>query len=165
MSAALHLVGQPSPPLRPQDMGEMVGQVNLISQLETVIRGSRLRGVQTPHVLLDGPAGYGKTSLAQVIANELGGELVTTTGMMLRRSSDLVGILLRMQPNTVLFIDEVHAAAKSVQEVLYTALEDGSVPLLVGAGADARAHVAQLPPWTCVAATTAPGALTAALPE
>ena len=138
----------------------MVGQVQLTEQLRMVLRGARLRGVPTPHVLLDGPAGFGKTSLAQVIAAELEAPLVVVTGMMMRRPADMTGILLRLPPRAVLFIDEVHAAAKAVLEVLYTALEDGVVPVMLGAGADARAHQYQLQAWTCVAATTAPGMLT-----
>lgn len=140
-------------------MGEMVGQASLIGQLKTVIKGSLLRAVPMSHVLIDGPAGFGKTSIANVVATELGGTLHTLSGPMLRRPQDLIGVMLRLEVGDVLFCDEVHAAAKSVLETLYGALEDRSVSLLLGSGADSRAHVAQLPAFVCVAATTAPGAL------
>lgn len=147
------------PSTRPTALREMVGQADLVAQVRVTIRGARLRHVPVPHFLFDGPPGFGKTTLAQVIAAELGSGLQCTTGMMLRRPADVVGLLLRLKPGEVLFIDEVHAASKPVLEVLYSALEDNRVSLLVGSGADARAHVAHLPQWTCVAATTAPGSL------
>jgi Holliday junction DNA helicase RuvB len=131
----------------------------LIGQLKTVIKGSLLRAVPMSHVLVDGPAGFGKTSIANVVATELGGTLHTLSGPMLRRPQDLIGVLLRLDVGDVIFIDEVHAAAKAVLETLYGALEDRSVSLLLGSGADSRAHVAHLPAFVCVAATTAPGSL------
>lgn len=160
MSNITALPVPPSPNLnRPQTMGEMVGQSNLLTQLKTVMRGSILRGVPMAHVLVDGPPGFGKTSIANVIAREFGGELHVLQGPLLRRPQDLIGVLLRLTVGDVLLIDEVHAASKPVLETLYGALEDRTVSLLLGSGADSRAHVAHLPFFVCVAATTAPGQL------
>lgn len=153
-------VPAPQDTRRPTTIAEMVGQASLIAQLKLVIRGSLLRAVPMSHVLVDGPPGYGKTTIAQVVARELGGNLHCLTGPMLRRPQDVVGVMLRLSQGDVLFLDEIHAAAKSVLEVLYGALEDRSVSLLLGSGADSRAHVAHLPMFVCVAATTAPGQLT-----
>ena len=148
-----------APSNRPSTMSQMVGQASLIEQVKTMLRGAILRGVPPCHILLDGPPGYGKTSLAQVVAKQLGTELHTLSGPMLRKAQDLTGVLLRLSVGDVVFIDECHAAARPVLEVLYGALEDRAVPLLLGSGADARAHVARLPMFVCVSATTDPGKL------
>lgn len=145
--------------LRPQDMSEMVGQHELVSQLKIVVKGAQIRQTTIPHVLLSGPAGHGKTTLAGIIANICGGTLVKSSGMALQKPEDLAGILLRLVPNTVLFIDEVHRLPIAVMETLYSALEDGEITTLIGSGKSTRAMATKLPRFTCVAATTKPGSL------
>ena len=145
---------------RPQHMDEMVGQTALLAQLQIIAAGSRLRGTKLPHVLLDGPPGFGKTTLAGVIANEMHGKLYKTSGMALQKPEDLVGIMCRLEPNCVVFIDEVHALPRAVMESLYEALEDGQISTLLGSGRSTQTYVQKLPPFCCVAATTRPGALT-----
>ena len=145
---------------RPQGLDEMVGQKNLVRQLRMICAGSMLRGTTVPHILLTGPAGHGKSSLGGIIANELEATMVETTGMTLKRPQDLIGMLVKMQGTTVFFIDEVHALPKAVMECLYEAMEDGKISAIAGSGADAVAHVHNLPPFICVGATTRPGLLT-----
>jgi len=146
--------------IRPQTIEDMVGQLDIRRQLEVVMAGAAQRGVRPAHVLIDGPPGFGKTSLAHVIANELGANLTVLTGPLLRRPQDLIGVLLKMPENSVVFIDEVHASSRAVIETLYTALEDNVIPVLVGSGQDTTPHTQVLPSWCCVAATTQPGRLT-----
>jgi holliday junction DNA helicase RuvB len=148
-----------APSHRPATIAQMVGQTSLIEQVRTMLKGAILRGVPPCHILVDGPPGFGKTSLAQVVATQLGTTLHTLSGPMLRQPRDLIGVLLRLEVGDVILVDEVHAAARPVLEVLYSALEDRTVPLLLGSGADARAHVARLPMFVCVSATTDPGKL------
>lgn len=148
-------------PNRPTSLDEMVGQNEITMQLRTVIAGARLRGVEIPHVLLTGPAGYGKTTLAEIIADEVGAPLTSTTGMLLKKPADLVGLLVKTAgAPAVLFIDEVHAMPKAAQETLYTVLEDAKIDILTSSGADAEASTQYLPQLVVVAATTAPGKLT-----
>ena len=145
---------------RPQGLDDMVGQEALLGQLRMVCAGSRLRGTPMPHCLLAGPAGHGKTTLSGIIARELGATLVVTTGMMLRKPADLVGMLVKATGPTVLFIDEVHALPKPVMEVLYEVLEDGRISTLVGSGNDTVPYQHELTGFVCVGATTRPGVLT-----
>jgi Holliday junction DNA helicase RuvB len=144
---------------RPKDISEMVGQVELRTQLGIVIEGSKVRGTRVPHCLLKGPAGHGKTTLAGIIANEVGGALMQATGIMLRKPQDLTGLLVKMAPNTVLFIDEIHRLPLPVMEALYEALEDNALSVMVGSGGDAQTITHRLPSWVCVGATTNPGLL------
>lgn len=145
---------------RPVTMKDIVGQERLLTQLQMVCAGSNLRNTPMPHILLSGPAGHGKTTLSKVIAAELEATLVTTTGMVLRKPADLLGLLVKMTGPTVLFIDEIHALPVSVMEMLYEVLEDGTVSTVVGSGADGRAQTHQLTDFVCVGATTRPGVLT-----
>jgi len=144
---------------RPRSMGEMIGQEALRRQLEMVMYGAQQRGVKPAHVLLTGPSGHGKTTLAGVIANSLGGTLVSTNGMLLRKAADLVGLLIKMPPNSILFIDEVHSLPAPVSEVLYEVLEDGKLTALMGSGAETTSITHQMQGFVCVAATTRPGLL------
>lgn len=126
-----------------------------------ILAGAQLRGVPVSHMLLSGPAGHGKTSIAAVVAGEMGWSLTTITGMMLEHPLDLAGILMRVQPYTVVFIDEVHAASRAALEVLYQVLEDGRLSAITGSGSQTNAVTHQMPPWLCLAATTDPGKLSA----
>ena len=146
---------------RPASLDEMVGQEDLRRQLSIVIGGARLRGMPTPHVLLSGPPGFGKTSLAGIVAAEMGAPMVATSGLALGEPGDLVGVLTKIAPGSVVFVDEIHAAARTVLEMLYTALEDGTLPVVMGSGRDASAQTVRLPTFTLVGATTRPGLLTA----
>ena len=150
----------PSVKDRPQDLNEMVGQETLVRQLKMVCVGSKLRGTPMPHILISGPAGHGKTTLAGIIANQLGAKLVTTTGMVVRKPQDLVGLLVKMDGPTCLFIDEVHALSKPVQETLYTVLEDARIDIIAGSGTESESMSHDLPELVVVGATTRPGLLT-----
>lgn len=144
---------------RPQTISDMVGQEELRNQLAIVVNGSRARGVRLPHCLIAGPAGFGKTTIAEVIAGECGSELIKSTGIVLRKPHDLAGLLLKASPGAVVFIDEVHRIPLPVAEMLYEALEDGTLSVMTGHGTDAQAVTHELPPFVCVAATTDPGRL------
>lgn len=145
---------------RPRTISDMVGQQELRDQLAIVCAGTRVRGKQMPHVLISGPAGFGKTSLSGIIAGELGWNLIVSNGMTLRKVDDLVGILIKASPNTVLFIDEIHALPKPVQEALYEVLEDGKISTTMGHGAEATAYTHTMQGFVCVGATTRLGLLT-----
>lgn len=149
---------------RPQDLNEMVGQADLVTRLRIVMAGARARETRAPHVMLSGPPGTGKTTLARIVAHELGLPLTTTSGPTLRRVGDLAGILTGLpHEGAVLFIDEIHRLPSVVEETLYEALEDGSLSVTVGSGSDARAVTLPLSPLTVVGATTKPGAVSAPL--
>ena len=154
------IVAPPSVRDRPADLEAMVGQADLLRQLRMVIAGSRLRGVRMVHVLLEGPPGHGKTSLGAVIAQEIGAELLQTTGMLLKKPADLAGLLVKAAAApTVLFVDEIHSASKLAMECLYTVLEDARIDLIAGSGMDAVAYSQPLPQLVVVGATTRPGLL------
>ena len=153
-------VVKPSVRDRPADLDAIVGQANLVGQLKMTIAGSQLRDVPMSHCLFVGPAGFGKTSLASIVAQELGYELIQTTGMMLRKPQDLVGLLLKASPGTVLFVDELHALSRSVTETLYEILEDLKVSTLLGSGSETVSYVHQLTDFVFCGATTRPGLLT-----
>ena len=141
---------------RPVGLDDIVGQEALVNQLRMVCAGSNLRQTPMPHVLLAGPAGHGKTTLSQVVATELDAQLITTTGMVLRKVEDLLGLLVKCHGPTVLFIDEVHALPVPVMEMLYEALEDNKVSTVTG---DGTAVTHKLKDFVCVGATTRPGVL------
>lgn len=144
---------------RPTTAAGMVGQTELLARMRVVYEGAKLRGLTPPHTLLSGPAGHGKTTLAQIIAHDLGAPLVKINGPMLKTGAELCSELTKILPNTVLFIDEIHRLPMAVEETLYEALEDGAVSMMIGGASNARAMTIKLPPFIVIGATTMPGAL------
>ncbi len=147
--------------LRPGSLSEFIGQERIVRDLRVAVRAAQERQHAPDHVLFSGPPGLGKTSLARVLADEMGSHLHRTIGPTLETPKDLVGLLIHLRPGDVLFIDEIHRVPTKVEEYLYTAMEDYSVDLIIGEGADARIHPLSLPPFTLVGATTREGLLTA----
>jgi len=150
---------------RPRTLEECVGQTELIESLRISIAAARQRGEPLEHVLLHGPPGLGKTTLARVIANEMAAEIRVSSGPALERAGDLVGILTNLQPRDVLFIDEVHRLPRVVEEYLYPAMEEFEVDFVLDSGPHARTVRLPLKPFTLVGATTRAGLLTPALRE
>jgi holliday junction DNA helicase RuvB len=149
--------------LRPRTLSEFVGQPRVREQLELVLRGATQRGVPPDHVLLSGPPGLGKTSLAMIIAAELGSALRLTSGPALERAGDLAAMLSNLVEGDVLFIDEIHRMARPAEEMLYLAMEDFRVDVVVGKGPGATSIPLEIAPFTLVGATTRSGALTGPL--
>src|SRR6201991_899379 len=149
--------------LRPRTLAEFVGQPRVREQLELVLQGARLRGSPPDHVLLSGPPGLGKTSLAMIIAAELGSALRLTSGPALERAGDLAAMLSNLVEGDVLFIDEIHRIARPAEEMLYLAMEDFRVDVIVGKGPGATSIPLEVAPFTLVGATTRSGALSGPL--
>ena len=149
--------------LRPRRLAEFTGQSKLKENLDIAIQAARQRGEAMDHVLLYGPPGLGKTTLAAIIAEELEAEFTTTSGPVLQRKLDLTGILSNIRARQVFFIDEIHRLLPDVEEMLYSALEDFRVDILVGVGPGARTHSLPMPKFTAIGATTRQGLVSAPL--
>lgn len=157
------LPGDPDPGLRPRTLDEYVGQPKVKENLKVFIEAAKRRGDPLDHLLFYGPPGLGKTSLAHVIAHELGVQIKSTSGPVIERAGDLAAILTNLEPRDVLFIDEVHRMNRLVEEVLYPAMEDRKLDLMIGQGPAARSVKIDLPPFTLIAATTRYGLLSSPL--
>ncbi|GIX33039.1 MAG: Holliday junction ATP-dependent DNA helicase RuvB [Lysobacterales bacterium] len=149
--------------LRPRSLGEYLGQEAVREQLAIAIEAARRRGEALDHLLIFGPPGLGKTTLAQVVAHELGVGFRHTSGPVLERPGDLAALLTNLEPRDVLFVDEIHRLAPVVEEVLYPAMEDFQIDILIGEGPAARSIKLDLPRFTLIGATTRAGLLTAPL--
>ena len=147
-------------PLRPLQLDEFIGQPALRENLKVYIEAAKKRGDPMDHVLLFGPPGLGKTTLAQIIAKEMGVGFRATSGPVISKAGDLAAILTNLQPHDVLFIDEIHRLNSAVEEILYPAMEDRKLDLIIGEGPAARSVQIDLPPFTLVGATTRSGLLT-----
>ena len=146
--------------MRPQTLAEFVGQAQAKANLKVFIEAARERGEALDHVLLFGPPGLGKTTLSHILAHELGVNLRQTSGPVLERPGDLAALLTNLEPRDVLFIDEIHRLSPIVEEILYPALEDYQIDIMIGDGPAARSIKLELQPFTLIGATTRAGMLT-----
>lgn len=149
--------------LRPKRLDEYIGQQKVKDQLEIFIQAAKQRGDQLDHVLLYGPPGLGKTTLSTIIANEMDANIKITSGPAIERSGDLAAILTNLMDGDVIFIDEIHRINKTVEEILYPAMEDGAIDIIIGKGPSARSIRLDLPKFTLVGATTRSGMLSSPL--
>lgn len=146
-------------PLRPQTLGDFVGQNALRERLELLIAAAKLRKEPISHCLFGGPPGLGKTTLANIVAKSMQSNLVVTSGPAIEKAGDLAGILTGLQPGDVLFIDEIHRLNRTIEEFLYPAMEDFVLDIVIDSGSNARSVKIQLPPFTVIGATTRLGAI------
>lgn len=152
-----------TPSLRPQQLDEYLGQNRLRENLSIAIQSAITREVSLDHVLLTGPPGLGKTTLAYIIANELGSHLIATSAPAILSAADLNHVLIKLAPGDVLFIDEIHRLSSTIEEILYPAMEDYTIDIIVGKGSYAKSVKHQLPPFTLIGATTRAGLISAPL--
>ena len=149
--------------IRPKSLSEYIGQPQVRGQMEIFIKAAKLRGDALDHLLIFGPPGLGKTTLANIVANEMGVNLRTTSGPVLEKAGDLAAMLTNLEPHDVLFIDEIRRLSPVVEEILYPAMEDYQLDIMIGEGPAARSIKIDLPPFTLVGATTRAGSLTSPL--
>lgn len=149
--------------IRPKSLADYTGQDHVRAQMEIFIEAARGRGEPLDHLLIFGPPGLGKTTLAMIVANEMGVNIKQTSGPVLEKAGDLAALLTNLEPNDVLFIDEIHRLSPVVEEILYPAMEDYQLDIMIGEGPAARSIKLDLPPFTLVGATTRAGALTSPL--
>lgn len=149
--------------IRPDSFDEYIGQTDVKENIKVFVSAAKMRETSLDHVLLYGPPGLGKTTLAHIIANELGSNIKTASGPTIEKSGDLAAILSTLEPNDVLFIDEIHRLNRNVEEILYPALEDYNLDIIIGKGAEAKSIRIDLPKFTLIGATTRAGLLTTPL--
>ncbi|MDD0825042.1 Holliday junction branch migration DNA helicase RuvB [Mannheimia sp. AT1] len=149
--------------IRPKLLADYIGQASVRNQMEIFIKAAKLREEALDHLLIFGPPGLGKTTLANIVANEMGVNIRTTSGPVLEKAGDLAAMLTNLEPYDVLFIDEIHRLSPAIEEVLYPAMEDYQLDIMIGEGPAARSIKLDLPPFTLVGATTRAGSLTSPL--